>query len=119
MTHAHLTSWLLALILFLVAIFLHKGGKAKGFKILQMILRVFYLLILGTGFMLLFGEGMLSTDLSLQYILKAAIGIWIIGLFEMILGRIARNQSTKVFWIQFIIAFALALYLGFKLPLGF
>jgi uncharacterized membrane protein SirB2 len=119
MTHAHLTSWALALILFLIAIFLHKGGKEKGFKILKMILRVLYLLILGTGLMLLFGEGMLSTDLNLQYILKAVAGIWIIALFEMILGKIGKNQETKTLWIQFIIAFALVLYLGFKLPLGF
>ncbi|WP_442599137.1 YisL family protein [Neobacillus sp. D3-1R] len=119
MTHAHITSWFLALILFFIAISLHKSGKAKGFKIMQMVLRVVYLLILATGLILLFGYGMLSTDLSLQYILKAAIGIWIIGLFEMILSKLSKNQPTKVLWIQFIIAFLLALYLGFKLPLGF
>ncbi|MFD2443147.1 DUF1516 family protein [Bacillus sp. CGMCC 1.16607] len=119
MTHAHITSWGLALILFIIAILLQRGGKAKGFKVLQMILRVLYLLILGTGLLLLFKNGMLKTDLSLQYIIKAAAGLWIIALFEMILGRVSRNQSTKVLWIQFIIAFALALYLGFKLPLGF
>ncbi len=49
MIHSHVTAWALALILFLVALFLHKSGKAKGFKIVQMILRVFYLLIIGTG----------------------------------------------------------------------
>ncbi|HYK74982.1 MAG TPA: YisL family protein [Pseudoneobacillus sp.] len=119
MTHAHITSWLLALILFVIAISLHKSGKAKGFKIIKMVLRVFYLLILGTGLLLLFNYGMLKTDLSLQYILKAAAGIWIVGLMEMILAKLARKQPTKVLWIQFIIAFLLALYLGFKLPLGF
>lgn len=119
MTHAHLTSWFLALILFVIAISLHKAGKAKGFKIMQMVLRVFYLLIIGTGLLLLFNYGVLSTDLSLQYILKAAIGIWIIGLFEMILGKLVKKEPTKILWIQFIIAFILVLYLGFKLPLGF
>jgi uncharacterized membrane protein SirB2 len=117
MTHAHMTAWFLGLVLFLVAFFLQKGGKEKGAKIVKMILRVIYLLILGTGFMMLFTSGMLGTDLSLQYILKAVAGIWVIGTFEMILSKQAKKQSTKIFWIQFVVAFALALILGFKLPM--
>lgn len=118
MTHAHITSWALAIILFFVAISLHKSGKAKGFKVMQMILRVLYLLIIGTGLLLLFKYNMLKTDLSLQYIIKSVAGIWIIGLFEMILSKIAKKQSTTILWVQFVIALILVLYLGSKLPLG-
>jgi uncharacterized membrane protein SirB2 len=117
MTHAHMTAWFLAVILFLVALFLQKGGKQKGAKIVKMILRVIYLLLIGTGAMLLFSSGMLGTDLALQYILKAVAGIWVIGAIEMVLAKTSRNQSTGIFWIQFIIAFALALFLGLKLPM--
>lgn len=116
MIHGHITAWLLALILFIVALSLHKSGKAKGFKILQMILRVLYLVIIATGVGLLFSV----YRIDVWYILKAVVGLWIIGLFEMILGRVANDRRTSVFWIQFIIAWVLVLYLGFaKLPMSF
>jgi uncharacterized membrane protein SirB2 len=118
MTHAHMTAWFLALVLFLVAFFLQKGGKAKGAKIVSMVLRVVYLLILATGIMLLFSPGGIGSDLTLQYIFKAVVGVWVIGSFEMILAKHAKKQRTTMFWISFVIAFALALYLGFSLPMG-
>ncbi|MFJ7728073.1 YisL family protein [Neobacillus sp. NPDC097160] len=115
MIHGHVTAWVLALILFFVALSLNKSGKAKGFKIVQMILRVLYLLIIATGIGLLFT----LYKIDVWYILKAVVGLWVIGLFEMILSRVAKNRSTSVFWIQFIIAFLLVLYLGFvKLPMS-
>lgn len=115
MIHGHVTAWVLALILFIVAIFLLKGGKEKGAKIVRMILRVLYLLIIATGVGLIF---MLS-NIDLLYILKAVVGLWVIGLFEMILSKTAQNRKTSVLWIQFAIAFLLVLYLGFdKLPMS-
>ncbi|MGG1676618.1 YisL family protein [Neobacillus sp. NRS-1170] len=119
MIHAHITSWVLALILFFVALSLHKGGKAKGAKIVQMILRVLYLLIIATGIGLLAklnGVG----NITPMYWLKAIAGLWVIGLFEMILGRVASQRRVSVFWIQFVVAFLLVLYLGFvQLPMSF
>src|SRR5579875_1921254 len=96
MIHVHVTAWAIALILFVIALFLQKGGKQKGAKIVQMILRVFYLIIIGTGI------GLLSmvTNISIWYILKAVVGLWIIGLFEMILSRVINKRRTSVFWIQ-------------------
>jgi len=114
MTYAHITAWFLTLVLFFIALSLSKSGKAKGYKILHMIIRVFYLLILLTG-------GMLFSSvyhISLLYILKAVVGLWIIALFELILIKTAKKEKTSVLWIQFVVAFLLVLYLGFKLPLG-
>ncbi|WP_374120846.1 YisL family protein [Neobacillus sp. PS3-12] len=113
-TDAHITTWFLTLVLFLIALSLNKSGKAKGFKILHMIIRVFYLLIILTGGMLLFS----IYQISFLYILKVIVGLWIISLFEMILIKAGKKKETKGMWIQFIIAFLLVLYLGFKLPLG-
>jgi hypothetical protein len=114
--HAHITAWVLALILFFVALSLIKSGKAKGARIVQMILRVLYLLILATGIGLLFTV----YKIDVWYILKSVVGLWIIALFEMILGRVANNRNTSVFWIQFAVAWLLVLYLGFiKLPMSF
>lgn len=116
MIHAHITAWVLALILFFVALSLIKSGKVKGAKVVQMILRVLYLLIIGTGLGLLFSV----YKIDVWYILKTVVGLWVIALFEMILGRVANNRNTSVFWIQFVVALLLVLYLGFiKLPMSF
>ena len=115
MTHAHLSSWVLALILFLIAVVLHKSGKHKGAKIVQMILRVFYVLIFVTGIMIVFS----LTKIGGLYILKSVVGLWVIAAFEMILGKIAKQQNATIQWIQLLIACVLVLYLGFSLPLGF
>jgi len=114
MIHGHVTAWVLALILFVVALFLHKSGKEKGFKIVQMILRVLYLVIIATGVGLLLSV----YKIDVWYILKAVVGLWIVGLFEMILSRVANNRRTSTFWIQFVVAFVLVLYLGIKLPMS-
>jgi hypothetical protein len=115
MTHAHITTWLLALILFFIALSLHRSGKAKGLKIVHMILRLFYLLIIATGVGMLFS---ISTISSL-YIIKALVGILVIGFFEMVLVRTIKGKPTGMFWTLFIISFIVVLYLGFSMPLGF
>jgi hypothetical protein len=112
LTHSHITAWLLALILFGIAMILNKRGNEKGFKIVHMILRVFYLLIIITG-------GMLLYILSPMYILKIIVGLWVISLFELLLIKSAKNKKTSALWFQFGFAFLLILYLGLKLPLGF
>ena len=115
MIHGHVTAWALALILFVIALFLQKGGKDKGAKIVKMILRVVYLLIIGTGLGLIF----MVSNIDVWYILKMVVGLWIIGLFEMILGKSAANRKTNILWIQFVVAWILVLYLGFhKLPMS-
>lgn len=114
MIHAHITAWFLTLVLFVIALILNKNGNAKGYKVTHMILRVFYLLIIATGIMLLFSV----YHISFLYILKAAVGLWIIALFEIILIRTANKRRTTIIWFQFVVVFLLVLYLGFRLPLG-
>ncbi|WP_059172983.1 YisL family protein [Bacillus sp. FJAT-27445] len=114
MTHAHITTWVLGAILFFVALSMYKSGNQKGAKITHMILRVVYLLILATGFMMLFS----LTKIGLLYILKTAVGLWIIAIMEFILMKTGKRESKNVLWIQLAIAFVLALLLGFSLPKG-
>lgn len=113
MLHAHITSWLLAIILFIIAVTLNKQGKEKSFKTVQMILRVFYLFIIFTGAQLLF-----SINVNFTYIMKAVFGIAVIGFFEMVLSRSAKKQPAGVFWGLLVAAFAVVLYLGYTLPLS-
>ncbi len=115
-TDAHITTWVIALILFFVALGLHNSGKAKGFKIVHMILRVFYILIILTGGMLFVGHQSLDPAL---YGVKALFGIIVIGMFEMILIRLKKGKNTNILWTILVISILVVLYLGLKLPLGF
>lgn len=114
MINEHVLSWVIAFGLFFVAVGLHKAGKHKSLKIVQMVLRLVYILIVVSGVMIF-----LSLDsISILYILKAAVGIWVISVLELILVRMAKEQSTGLYWVQFAISLAVVLYLGLKLPLG-
>ncbi|MFC0275004.1 YisL family protein [Metabacillus herbersteinensis] len=114
MTHAHITTWVVALILFFVANSLFKSGKEKPYKITHMILRLFYLLVIGTGIWIVTS----LTNISGEYIAKIVLGIWTIGMMEMVLVRSKKGKPTKVFWIQFFVALILTIILGLRLPLG-
>ncbi|MBO1511666.1 YisL family protein [Metabacillus bambusae] len=115
MTHAHITTWLVAIILFFVANSLFKSGKEKPFKIVHMVLRLFYVLIIVTGIII-------ASDIykfSGEYIGKIILGILTIGMMEMVLGKLKKGQPTKVFWIIFIVVLILTILLGLRLPMGF
>lgn len=113
-THLHITGWALAIILFFITYALIQAGNQKGGKIVHMILRLIYILVVVTGFMLFY-----SAISEIEYILKAIAGIWVIASMEMILGRKSRDQKTTSAWIQLAIALLVTLYLGLSLPLGF
>ncbi|MDQ0268787.1 YisL family protein [Cytobacillus purgationiresistens] len=112
MTHAHLSTWIVAFILFFVALMLQKNGKDK---VVHMILRLFYLLIIATGVMMLVS----ISNIDLMYVLKSIVGLWVISMLEMILVRRKKGKATTILWVQLIVAFLLVLYLGLSLPLGF
>lgn len=115
MTHAHITTWVIALILFFVAISLHKRENKRAYKIVTMILRVFYLLIIVTGAMMLFS---LATITGMYWV-KALLGLLVIGFLEMVLGSTTKGKSAGLSWILLIIGFIAVVYLGFELPMGF
>lgn len=114
MTHAHITSWLIAILLFLIAVSLQRSGSSKA-KIVQMVLRLFYIFTIITGVLLLRS----IASISALYVIKAIAGLWLIGAMEMVLISMQKGKSAKAAWIQWIIALALALFLGLSLPLGF
>ncbi|WP_214482623.1 YisL family protein [Bacillus sp. SM2101] len=114
MIHAHLTSWVVALILFFIAFSMYKKGSNKGAKISHMSLRLFYLLIIATGGML-YSSG---AEIPGLYHVKATLGIIVIAAMEMVLVRSSKEKSTNIAWVLFIISFIVVLYLGFTLPQG-
>jgi hypothetical protein len=91
--HGHITGWVLALILFVVALFLLKSGKEKGAKIVKMILRVLYVLIFATGLGLLFTV----YKIDVWYILKAVVGLWVIGNLSILDSVYHRMGASIIF----------------------
>ena len=121
MTHLHITTWAVGIILFIVVLsFIGKEGKEKAAKITHMVLRLFYVLILLTGLDLFFrfyiGAPWSETT---EALVKSAGGIWIIAAMEMILIRGKKGKPTFGGWLQFVIALILTIALGFgRLPMG-
>ncbi|WP_371817588.1 DUF1516 family protein [Virgibacillus sp. MSJ-26] len=110
-THLHITAWVLALILLLVVVILHKQGKAKGAKITQMILRLDYLLILYSGGSLL---GMFFSGPNVTMaIIKTLAGIWTIAAIEMVGIKTVKDKPAGGMWIQLVVALVVTLILGF------
>lgn len=115
MTHAHIATWVVAIILFFVAHSLLKSsGKEKQAKIVQMVLRLFYVLIIVTGIIIASG----LSNFSGEYIGKIILGILTIGMMEMVLSKAKKGKPAMVAWILFIIILVLTILLGMRLPLG-
>jgi uncharacterized membrane protein SirB2 len=112
MTHTHLTTIVLTIILFIFTLIFQKKGQ--NVKVLKMLLRVMYLLIILTGGMMFFS----IYKITFLYVLKALLGLVMIGLFEMILSVNNSGKKRSVFWIVSIIVLGILVYLGIKLPLG-
>lgn len=115
-THAHILTWVVAVILFFVAYALFKKGMAKQMKIVHMVLRLFYILIIVTGGILFFEW---SANDQMMYGLKLVAGIAVIGFSEMVLIKLNKGKSAKGVVIGLIISFIVTLYLGFSMPIGF
>ena len=113
-TDLHITTWVIGIILFFVAVTMTNGSK--GQKITHMILRLFYVFILLTGISL-FIKGM-DFDMGMLYGFKLIGGVLIIGMMEMILVRMKKQKPTTMFWVLLFIFLFITMFLGFKLPMG-
>ncbi|MDX1807581.1 MAG: YisL family protein [Paenisporosarcina sp.] len=113
-THLHITTWVIGIILFFVAVTLKNGSK--GQKITHMVLRLFYVFIILTG-VALFMAGM-DFDMGMLYGFKLIAGVLIIGMMEMILVRMKKHKATTMFWVLLFVFLFITMFLGFKLPMG-
>lgn len=113
-THLHITTWVIALALFFAAAMMTSANK--GQKIVHMILRLFYILIIITGLGLFIEWS--SAD-PMQYGMKFLFGLLTIGMMEMVLIRGKKQKSTTLFWILFAVFLLVTMFFGFKLPVGF
>ena len=109
-THIHITTWVVALVLFFIAAF-----ASKKLTAVQMILRVFYIFIIISGVALYLEY---SEAFGTTYHIKALFGILVIGFMEMILGRKNKGKSLNMFWILFAIVLLVTFYIGLSSGIG-
>ncbi|WP_042471206.1 YisL family protein [Bacillus ndiopicus] len=112
-THLHITTWVLALVLFFVA-----ALASKPNKVVHMILRVMYILIIISGGALFMEWRGKLDDAGMNYDMKVLFGILVIGFMEMILVRKKKNKPTTMFWVLFAIVLLVTLYLGLSTGIG-
>lgn len=115
LAHLHVTGWAIAIIFLFFVVHSYKKGNEKQAKVLHMLLRLEFLIILFSGIMLFLSYHQWSGEL----IIKIIAGLWAIVSMEMIAVKTKNKNATKAWIIQFVIAFIIAVTLGFgRLPLG-
>lgn len=111
--HPHQFFWLILVLLFFVTFFLYKGKKYKGAKITSMLLRLFYLIMIGTGIAMLAMRGF-----PFVYIVKGILAIALISFMEMILMKTkndtANGKTMAYYWVLNIVTLVLVVLIGFK-----
>lgn len=112
-THVHITTWVIGIVLFLVAAFMNPASKGR--KIVHMVARLFYILILISG-LALFIE--YSSSDAMTYGLKFLFGLVTIGMMEMVLVRSKKQKPVTMFWALFAVSLFVTLFIGFMLPIG-
>lgn len=112
-THLHITTWVIAVVLFLIAAFMQRDSKGR--KILHMVLRLFYILIIITG-LTLFIEW--SSSDPMLYGIKFLLGVLTIGMMEMVLVRSKKQKPVTMFWVLFAVFLFATMFIGLMLPIG-
>ncbi|MBF2613622.1 YisL family protein [Listeria welshimeri] len=113
--YVHLISWVAIVVLTVTALAIY-SKSTKGFTILQMINRIFYILIILSGVMMV----QYSVEQSwILAIFKILMGIIVIGVVEMLLSYRKQQKPTGMFLMIFIIVVVITVSLGFYLSGGY
>jgi uncharacterized membrane protein SirB2 len=108
MLQLHVLSWSIGIPVFLLSFICLALNQKKAHKVLQMVARLFFVLILISGIILLASVGFAGLAL-----LKGILGIVLMGLMEMLVSRRRNGKPTGVFWILFFVVLGVILYIGF------
>ncbi|MBP3949616.1 DUF1516 family protein [Halalkalibacter suaedae] len=108
---SHTGSWAITILLFVISYFLLKAGKNKASKIVHMILRLFYVIMIVSGIGTLIGYSFTPV-----YVVKGIIALVLIYAMEMILVRTKKGtlgQQAMTYWILFAITLIVVVLIGF------
>lgn len=111
----HLIAWVAIVILTISAFSIYPKNN-KVFTILQMINRVFYIIVIGSG--IIMARYGLAHHL-LPVIFKILLGILVIGTIEMLLSYRKKDRPTTLFFSLFFVSVILTVALGFYLSGGY
>ncbi|MBC1620172.1 YisL family protein [Listeria welshimeri] len=113
--YVHLISWVAIVVLTATALAIY-SKSTKGFTILQMVNRIFYILVILSGVMMV----QYSVEQSwILAIFKILMGIIVIGVVEMLLSYRKQQKPTGMFLMIFIIVVVITVSLGFYLSGGY
>lgn len=113
--YIHLISWGAIVVLTVTALLIY-SKSTKSFTMLQMINRVFYILVILSGIM------MVKYSIEQSWILaifKILMGIIVIGVVEMLLSYRKQQKPTGMFLMIFVIVVVITISLGFYLSGGY
>jgi hypothetical protein len=111
--HPHAYFWIILVVLFFATYFLMRANKAKGAKITHMILRLFYVIMLGSGIGLL-----VSLNFASSYILKGILAFSLVYFMESILVKTKKdsfgNKPQVYYWIMCSVTLVLVVLMGYR-----
>lgn len=113
MSAAHGDSWYVTILLFVITIILLKVGVTKAAKILHMILRLFYVIMIFSGVVLL----ATLWNFALLYVIKGILAIVLIYSMEMILVKTKKGtmgSKAPIYWGLFVVSLVLVALLGLQ-----
>jgi len=109
MQQIHRDSWFWILLFFVLSFLLTKNGKTKFLKITHGLLRLVFIIMIVTG------AGMLiAYKFPLAYMVKGVLAVLMIGVIEMVLGRVRRKERTGPLWGAFVFLLAMVLLIAFR-----
>lgn len=107
---SHVGAWEVAIVLLLVGYILYRMNKPKAAKVIQMILRLLYVIIVGSGIWMLFQFR--SSD-PLYYV-KGLLGIVTVSLAERALSRAAKQQPSVGYLVATLVLFVVVILVGYR-----
>ncbi|CAM4250020.1 DUF1516 family protein [Lacicoccus alkaliphilus] len=122
MIHLHLTTIVIAVILYVIAlVFYMKDSPNNAGKMSHMILRADYIFLIFSGLLVYVQnmEGISASDGHMMYGIKVLLGIAAVGLMEMSLIRANKSTSApKGMTIAAVALIVVTIGVGIYLPLG-
>ncbi len=108
--HPHAYFWIVLVGLFIASYFLYCAKKVTAGKVTHNILRLFYMIMIGTGVALL-----VLNDYPFITFLKAVIVMVMLYFMEKILGLTKRDETTTVkHWSFLVGTLTVVLLIGYK-----
>ncbi|UFJ39551.1 YisL family protein [Brevibacillus humidisoli] len=107
---SHVGAWEVAFVLLIIGYVLYRLDKQKIAKVIQMILRLMYVIIAVSGIWMLLA---FRTDDPLYYI-KGLLGIATISLAEMAMVRASKQRPSLGFLIGCLVLFVVVILIGYR-----